>query len=190
MYNAHDWMSDVVNTILGVIMIALLHAMYQRSRKVLVFLVVIFLIIRIANAAMTAIMMMQVAADEFILSSTYQCVFHYTGEFLFLDSITWILGAVWEVLLLCLAEHIFVAIPCFHIGFLKTHSADRHSLKSQIYIGLDQIFQIVQMFVLGPRLILGVREYHAGLTANSDTATAMTSIGFQERVHVSTSSSV
>jgi hypothetical protein len=44
--------------------------------------------------------------------------------------------------------------------------------------------------VLGPRLILGVREYHAKLVANSDTATNMTSIAFQERVHVSTSTSV
>jgi hypothetical protein len=46
------------------------------------------------------------------------------------------------------------------------------------------------MVVLGPRLILGVREYHAKLVANSDTATDMTSIYFQERVHVSTSTSV
>jgi hypothetical protein len=46
------------------------------------------------------------------------------------------------------------------------------------------------MFVLGPRLILGVREYHARLVANSDEATGMASIVFQEGVHVSTSSSV
>jgi hypothetical protein len=46
------------------------------------------------------------------------------------------------------------------------------------------------MVVLGPRLILSVREYHAMLVANSDTATDMTSIAFQERVHVATSSSV
>jgi hypothetical protein len=63
-------------------------------------------------------------------------------------------------------------------------------LDTQIYFGLDHIFQLVQLFVLGPRLILGVREYHAELVAKSDTASAMTSIAFQERVHVSTSSSV
>ncbi|KAG2149119.1 uncharacterized protein EDB93DRAFT_1250046 [Suillus bovinus] len=45
-------------------------------------------------------------------------------------------------------------------------------------------------YALGPRLILGVREYHAKLVANSDAVSAMTSIAFQERVHVSTSSSV
>jgi hypothetical protein len=46
------------------------------------------------------------------------------------------------------------------------------------------------MFVLGPRLILGVREYYAKLVANSDAATGMTSIAFQERVEISTGSGV
>jgi len=79
------------------------------------------------------------------------------------------------------------ASPCNHdSSFLQ----DMYSLDPQIYIGLTQILEMVQMFVLGPRLILGVREYHAELVANSDTASAMTSIVFEERVHVSTSSSV
>jgi hypothetical protein len=65
-----------------------------------------------------------------------------------------------------------------------------NSLDTQIYLGLAQIFLVLQVFVLGPRLILGVREYHAKLVASSDTATNMTSIAFEERVHVSTSSSV
>jgi hypothetical protein len=38
------------------------------------------------------------------------------------------------------------------------------------------------MFVLGPRLILSVREYNAKLVANSDEGTAMTTIAFGERV--------
>ncbi|KAG2124140.1 hypothetical protein BD769DRAFT_1776613 [Suillus cothurnatus] len=85
----------------------------------------------------------------------------------------------------------FLAISCFYIGaFSPTISAHSYSLESQIYLGFSQIFLVVQMFVLGPRLILGVREYHAELVANSDTATAMTSIAFEERVHVSTGSSV
>jgi hypothetical protein len=56
--------------------------------------------------------------------------------------------------------------------------------------GLVQILEVVQMFVLGPRLILSIREYHAKLVVDSDAATGMTSIAFQERVYVSTSSSV
>ncbi|KAG2038858.1 hypothetical protein BDR03DRAFT_286789 [Suillus americanus] len=42
-YVIWDWMNVVVIPILGVIMIARLHAMYQRSRKILIFLVVTFL---------------------------------------------------------------------------------------------------------------------------------------------------
>jgi hypothetical protein len=47
-----------------VIMIARLHAMYQRSRKVLIFLAVIFLTITIANAVMATIMTMQVTGGK------------------------------------------------------------------------------------------------------------------------------
>ena len=57
---------------------------------------------------------------------------------------------------------------------------------SVIYNLIAQISQVVQMFVLGPRLILGVREYHAKLVASSDAASGMTSIAFQERIHIST----
>ncbi|KIK37456.1 hypothetical protein CY34DRAFT_455944 [Suillus luteus UH-Slu-Lm8-n1] len=53
-----------------------------------------------------------------------------------------------------------------------------------------QVLLVIQMFVLGPRLILSVREYHAKLIADSDVHTGMTSLVFQERVHVSTSSTV
>jgi hypothetical protein len=60
----------------------------------------------------------------------------------------------------------------------------------QAYYGLLQLLQVVQMFVLGPRLILGIREYHAKLVADSDSATGMTSIAFQERVHISTRNGV
>ncbi|KAG1834910.1 hypothetical protein DFJ58DRAFT_211799 [Suillus subalutaceus] len=208
-----------------VIMIARLHAMYQRSRKVLVFLVVVFLAIRIANVVMGTISTMQIAAEEFVLSGTYQCMNGYAGDALFLGSMTWILGTVWEVLVLCLTVWIavkhfrelrqhstsgiigdcftvlikthmsyfasFLAMSCFQIGlFSPMLSADMLSLDTQIYLGLAQIFQVMQLSVLGPRLILGVREYHAKLVANSDTATAMTSIAFQERIRMSTSSSV
>ncbi|KAG2141413.1 uncharacterized protein EDB93DRAFT_1252558 [Suillus bovinus] len=61
---------------------------------------------------------------------------------------------------------------------------------TQIYIGLAQIFEIAQLSVLGPRLILIVREYNAKLVADSDTTSVMTSIVFQEHVHVETSNSV
>jgi hypothetical protein len=56
--------------------------------------------------------------------------------------------------------------------------------------GVFQVSLVVQMFVLGPRLILSVREYHAGLVANSDAETSMNSIIYWECAYVSTSSSV
>ncbi|KAG1840697.1 hypothetical protein DFJ58DRAFT_748632 [Suillus subalutaceus] len=222
-----DWTREVVDAILGVIVIARLHAMYQRSRKVLICLVVIFVAIRITNTVILAMAMMQISGEELVLSGTYQCQFNYAGDFLLLDSMIWILATVWEVLALCLAVWIaikhfrelrqystsgiigdcftvlmkthmsyfvsFVAVSCFEISYLSpTLSADADLLESQIYSGFTQffVFRIVQMFVLGPRLILSIREYHAKLVATSDSATTMGSIAFQERVHVSTSSGV
>jgi preprotein translocase subunit SecG len=224
MYNAYDWISVVIEPLLGVIMIARLHAMYQRSRKVLIFLVVIFLAITITNAVIAAIRVTQMTGEEFVFSGTYQCIIDFAEDSPFLNSMTWILGTVWEVLALCLAVWIsvkhfrelrqhstsgiigdcftvlmkthlsyfasFLAISCFQMGLFSPTLANPYSLETQTYDGLSQIFKSVQMFVLGPRLILGVREYHAKLVANSDTASAMTSIAFEERVHVSTSSSV
>ncbi|KAG2032090.1 hypothetical protein BDR03DRAFT_60184 [Suillus americanus] len=208
-----------------VIMITRLYAMYQQSRKVLIFLVVIFLAIKIAETVIFAITAMKVSGEEFILSGTSQCIIDHAGNYTFLLSMTWMLGIIWEVLAMCLAVWIavkhfrelrqhsttgiigdcftvlmtthvsyfasFLAISCFEIGLFSSKlSADLYSLDTQLYFGLIQSFRFMQLFVLGPRLILSVREYHAKLVASSDTASAMTSIAFQERVHVSTSSSV
>jgi hypothetical protein len=59
-----------------------------------------------------------------------------------------------------------------------------------ILIGILNVLLVVQMFVLGPRLILNVREYHAKLVAGTDADTSMNSIVFQEQVHISTSGTV
>lgn len=63
-------------------------------------------------------------------------------------------------------------------------------MEAPVLNGVLEIFLAVHTFVLGPRLLLSVREYHAKIVADSDTATSMTSIAFQEHVHVSTSSIV
>ncbi|KAG2365552.1 hypothetical protein BDR07DRAFT_1398422 [Suillus spraguei] len=97
--NTLVWMDNVVNIILGVFMIA---------RKVLTFLVVIFMTIRIANAVMIVMIMMKISGEELVLSGTYQCMIRYAGDSLFLASTTWILATVWEVLALCLAALIAV----------------------------------------------------------------------------------
>jgi hypothetical protein len=63
-------------------------------------------------------------------------------------------------------------------------------VESEIFVGFLSIAEVVQMFVLGPRLILGVREYHAKLMTIPDEATGMASIVFQDRVHISTGGGV
>jgi hypothetical protein len=61
---------------------------------------------------------------------------------------------------------------------------------NQFFNNILSIAEVVQMFILGPRLILGVREYHAKLVANSDEATGMASIVFQDRIHIETGGGV
>ncbi|KAG2107479.1 uncharacterized protein F5147DRAFT_802675 [Suillus discolor] len=225
MYTVWDWMVAVVFAMLWAIIIARLHAMYQRDRKILIFLVVIFLAINTFAGATAVMSTIHTSGEELILSGTYQCRISYTGDALVMDSATWILYIVWEVLALCLAVWIavkhfrelrlrpaggiigdcltvlmrthllyfasFVAVSCFDllIIFSPTSFTNRYLLEDQTLFGLFQILEVV-MFVLGPRLILGLREYNAKLVADSDAATGMTSIAFRERVHISTSSSV
>ena len=63
-------------------------------------------------------------------------------------------------------------------------------MESEIFFAFLSIAQVVHMFVLGPHLILGVREYHAKLVAISDETTGMASIVFQDRIHIETGGGV
>lgn len=56
--------------------------------------------------------------------------------------------------------------------------------------GVFRIADVMQKFVLGPRLILGVRESHAELMVDSDEGTDMISMAFQESAHISPGGSV
>lgn len=224
MYLVLNWTNVVVTAILGAIMITRLYAMYQRSRKVLIFLVVTFLAVNIFDGTIVATTMWHISSEELILSGNYQCTAGSDGDAVLLVSVAWIITTVWEILALSLAvwiavkhlrelrrysaggiigdsvmvlikSHVIyfaslVAVSCFNLGGLSPTISDTFSLETQIYIGSSQIFVVIQSFVLGPRLILSVREYHAKLVADNDAAIRMTSVAFQERVHVSTSSSV
>ncbi|KAG2133253.1 uncharacterized protein EDB93DRAFT_887238 [Suillus bovinus] len=219
------WIIVAVPAILGVIMIARLHAMYQQSRKVLMFMIFIFLTINISGAAIVAMMLRKISVEEVILFGTYQCNIELGGDRVLLCRMYSMLIAIWEILALCLAGWVtakhfreqrrhstggiikdcftvlmkshsvyfasFTVAFCSLFGYLSPRvSEPPYSLRAQIYFGVFQIFVLVQLFVLGPRLILSIREYYAKLVADSDTTTEMTSIAFQERVHVTTSSSV
>jgi hypothetical protein len=55
---------DLTETITQVIMIARLHAMYQGSRKVLILLVTIFLVVHISGAVITVMMLRHVTVGK------------------------------------------------------------------------------------------------------------------------------
>ncbi|KAG2360028.1 hypothetical protein BDR07DRAFT_173062 [Suillus spraguei] len=218
-YYFQSGISVLVNAMLGVIMITRLYAMYQRSRKMLIFLVVFFLAVNITCAVIVA--SNRVSGVETILSGTFQCSFTGSSQPLITD--TWILTTGWEVTTLCLAvwttakyihelrqpsakpslesyfrvlieTHAFyfaayAVVACLNLGSLSPTIGDSSSLGVDVYNGILQIAQAMQMFILGPRLILGVREYHAKAMANPDEGTDMDTIAFQELTHKSTGSS-
>jgi hypothetical protein len=219
---ALNWTSYLVFTMLWVIIITRLYAMYQPSRKILIFLIVIFLAFNIFDGVVVVMTTMHTSAEELILSGTYQCLIGSAEENQVLNYIPSILGFAWDVLALChtvwmavkhfhelrqhsagrivgncftmlIKTHIvyfasMVVVSCF--TFIVTFSMDALSLESHIDAGLLQILEVLQMFVLGPRLILSIREYHAKLVADSDVATGVTTIAFQESMHISTGGSV
>ncbi|KAG2139176.1 uncharacterized protein EDB93DRAFT_1253104 [Suillus bovinus] len=222
-YNAIIWMTLAVNVMLCIITLTRLYAMYQRSRKMLIFLVASLLTVNISNGVLLTIGMMRASAEELILFGTYQCTISYEGDVQILKSTPWILTTAWEVLALCLAGWIavrhfrdlyrhsaggiigdfvtvlmkthvvyfssFVVVSFFWLGEVSpTFTTDPFSLKTEIYRGFLQIILVVQLFVVGPRLILSVRRYRAELMTSSDAGTGVVSIAFQERRHASTSS--
>ncbi|KAG1784714.1 uncharacterized protein HD556DRAFT_202471 [Suillus plorans] len=226
MYYALHGTSMVVGVMLGVIMIARLHAMYQGSSAIFIFLVIIFLAVNIACGVIVAITLKDTVGEELIISGMYMCDYGYEGDTQLLVSMVWILITVWEVLALCLSvwiavkhfydlrrlgpstgstigdcfrvlmqSHVlyfasFICVSCLELTIPSMELMNQNSIGAQILYGALPILSVMQMFVLGPRLILSVREYHGELMEDSDAETSMNSIVFKERVHVSTSSTV
>ncbi|KAG2357249.1 hypothetical protein BDR07DRAFT_388864 [Suillus spraguei] len=201
------WLSFIINTILDVIIIARLHAMYQQSRKMLVFLTATFLAVTIPCGVITGMIQRYHSSyEESILSGTYQCVNDSIGDDLLLTATTWILGFAWELLALFLAIWItvkrpgelrrwkiedrflalmktqvlyfavFAAYTCLNFGSVSPKILTSDSVGVEVYFGTVVILQFIQMFMLGPRLILSVREYNANLVANSDTDIGLQSL--------------
>jgi hypothetical protein len=80
-----------------------------------------------------------------------------------------------------------LTFACNHCSLFLWNS---NSTETQVLYGVCEIFLGVQMFVLGPRLILSVREYHTKLVVESDAEISMASIVFQERAHAPISGTV
>jgi hypothetical protein len=102
--------------------------MYQRSRTMLVFLVITFLAVNIACVVLSAIALKYVVAgkfylltcgtqligqtpEELVLSGMHMCGYNYDGDSSLLFSMTWILTTGWEVLALCLS--VWIAVKHF-----------------------------------------------------------------------------
>ncbi|KAG1764362.1 hypothetical protein EV702DRAFT_1044735 [Suillus placidus] len=213
------WTPFIVNAMLGIIMMTRIYAMYQRSKMMLIFLLIVFLASTIASGVMTAIGNIGTSGEESILSGYHSCFVIINTNEINLNSETFIPTAIWEILAFSLAiwiviKHVrelrqsptrstmrdcfmvlaqshvlyflaFAAVSCFDLGLLSPNIINSISVGDDIYGGVLQIAQVLQMFVLGPRLILSVREYHAKLLASSDEETSMTAIVFEELRHVS-----
>ncbi|KAG1744148.1 uncharacterized protein EDB91DRAFT_212374 [Suillus paluster] len=119
MFVVANSMAAAVDAMLCVIMITRLYAMYQQSRKVLIFLVVIFLALTIAAIALGTIPMTDGSGEELILSGTYWCNVQLVGNSNILECIGWMLVVVWEVLAVCLA--VWIAVK--HFRELRRYSA-------------------------------------------------------------------
>ncbi|KAG2107136.1 uncharacterized protein F5147DRAFT_837409 [Suillus discolor] len=75
----------------------------------------------------------------------------------------------------------FVSVSCLQLANVSPSIANSISTGSQILYAALLVLAVVQMFVLGPRLILSIREYHAKLVEYSDAEISMNTIVFQER---------
>ncbi|KAG2032797.1 hypothetical protein BDR03DRAFT_1094744 [Suillus americanus] len=204
------WVPVIVNAMLGVTMIARIHAMYQGSKKLLIFMVVTLLACTITSGVMVTIENLGFSAQEANLSGYYVCIDYMDTYMTNLSYESMISTAVWEVLALFLTVWIvmkhfrelrrspagstigdcltmlmqshmfyflaFAIVASLRLGLLSPNIRGSSSVGSDIYSGIWAIAQVLQMFVLGPRLILSIREYHAKLVARADWEIGMTSI--------------
>ncbi|KAG1883610.1 hypothetical protein F4604DRAFT_258742 [Suillus subluteus] len=226
LWRLHTWTPVVTIVTLGVIMTIRIYAMYERSRKILIFLAVILLTLSITTGVLLAIVESHDRSEKLILSGIYQCTTYSTeANTPLLIGMDWeyVTGLIWEVLALSFAVWIvikhfrelqrqsrwnikdcftvlikthvlyfaaFAVMSFFAFGNLSNNLSNLSSVGVQIYDGITQIVYAVQLFVLGPRLILSIRAHHAWLLADSDEGTVMTTIAFQEGMHELTDSDV
>ncbi|KAG2133244.1 uncharacterized protein EDB93DRAFT_1107625 [Suillus bovinus] len=161
MYFALYWIMWILIALLGVIMIARLHAMYQRSRNVLVLLVVVFVAINVANIVMLIINMRYISAVWIALKHFRELRQHSAG------------GIIGDCFTVLMKTHMSYFVSFLLLSPLFFANDARGSIFSNRAV-------LFWSTVLGPRLILGVREYHAQLMIDADAGPSMISIAFQD----------
>jgi hypothetical protein len=87
-YVIRNWTSVVVFVMLWVIIITRLHAMYQGSRKIVIFLIVTFLADNVFNGVVSIMTTMHTSGEELVLSGTYHCSIGHAEDTILLNSIT------------------------------------------------------------------------------------------------------
>ncbi|KAG2357137.1 hypothetical protein BDR07DRAFT_1421175 [Suillus spraguei] len=200
------WAPVIVNAMLGVVMIARINAMYEGSKKLLIFLVLILLACTIVSGVTVVIENLNISGQEAVLSGLNICIMYHETSLIYENLIP---TFVWEILALFLTIWIvvkhfcelrqsrtgpsignclkmlieshtfyflaFATVASLRLGSLSNFT-NTTSVGSAFYSGIWSIAEVLQMFVLGPRLILSIREYHAELVAKSDGGTWMVSI--------------
>lgn len=218
------WTTLPINCILDVIMISRLHAMYQRSRKMLNFLLVTFVSVTIFCAVIASAGTNLLSIKVFLYGT--QCVYEIDASQQLRMFEAYTVATAWEALTLCLAiwivlKHlremqsqstgwavisdcftvllqthvfyfvIFATSSSLNIGLMSPHFSASSSAGAQIYRGILEFATLLQMFVVGPRLILSVREYHAKLMPNFEEGTDSNHpIAFREYILESNDSDV
>ncbi|KAG2048636.1 hypothetical protein BDR06DRAFT_1024308 [Suillus hirtellus] len=166
-----------------VIMILRIHAMYGRSKKMLIFLVIVLLASTVAACIMSVIAKIGISAEEVILSGYHMCLWSSRDpDQVELDDEILVSTVIWEIPAFVLA--VWVVIKHFRerrqfptgstIGGFFTVLIQSHTfyfvalLEARLTVYIYHVPIELQMFVLGPRLILSIREYHSKLLAGPD----------------------
>ncbi|KAG2036612.1 hypothetical protein BDR03DRAFT_446692 [Suillus americanus] len=103
LYFIWTWTPVVVNAMLGVIMTIRIRAMYQQSKKMLVFLVVALLASTVASGVITVMANIGILVEEFIISDYHVCLTNNNTDQMDLGFERFISTAIWEILAFVLA---------------------------------------------------------------------------------------
>jgi len=186
----------------------------------LIFLVVFFLTVTTTSAVITVIQSTRITGEELILSGTYQCNYEGNSFLLsavtWVLGTVWEALALYlsvrvaikhfrerlstgsiieDCFTVLIKSHVFyfasfAAVASFRISFISPNLPNGSSAGAELYYAVALVSALLQMFLLGPRLVLSVREHGTRLVDDSDGATAMTTVAFQESTLVSTDSDV
>ncbi|KAG2361989.1 hypothetical protein BDR07DRAFT_1407940, partial [Suillus spraguei] len=205
-------------------MILRLYAMYQRSRKMLIFLIMTFIFVTIFSAVI-AVAGTDLLSPKIILYGT-QCVYEIDASEQLRMFEAYTVATAYEALTTCLAVWIVVKhlrelqprstggsviSDCFtvllkthllyflffatssslNIGLMSPRFSASSSAGAQSYRGILELATLFQMFVIGPRLILSIREYHADHIPDfGEGLTSIHPIAFREYIPDSVDSDV